>query len=120
MRNEDLIRAIAHDREGRVFTDEVLAPFLELAARSIPYIAAGLAAESRGLSEHARFWLSCVPHAVANSEPDEQDESAERARRVVQAAIRLAKAGTSCGAGELPYESLHALYDAVREYEREG
>ena len=44
----DVIRSYLNDRQGDVFTDEVLAPFAAEAVAMTPRIAAGLVALSRG------------------------------------------------------------------------
>jgi len=111
---ENRIRALAHDEPARIFTDEVLRPFIEQAAQSVPYLALALLAQSRGMTDQAAFWLRLLPGRWESV----SEESPKRVNDVLIAASELAQAGTACGAGELPYKALHKLYDAVREMER--
>jgi hypothetical protein len=54
---EDRIRALCYDEHGHIFTDEIIAPFLEEAMNRVPFLAASLIATSRGAHEAAEALL---------------------------------------------------------------
>ena len=68
---EDRIRALANDREARIFTDEVLRPFIEQASQSIPFLALAMLAQSKGMTEQAEFWLRFLPRGIESSDKPE-------------------------------------------------
>jgi hypothetical protein len=54
---EKIVRAITNDSMGRVWTSERLAPFLDVAASRVPFLAAALVCASVGNMEGAEYLL---------------------------------------------------------------
>lgn len=71
MTTNEYIRVLLNDEQGYVFNDKILEPFVELAQSRLPYLAAAMAALSRGSVGYANdlLLLAMPPGFKGNDKP---------------------------------------------------